>query len=566
MEPYRLEQGEGGRSFVRAPYRAHALLNHPMFNKSTAFTREERLRFGLDGLLPSAVSTMEQQAARAYGNIARKTDPLERFIGLAALQDRNEILFYRVLADHLEEFLPIVYTPTVGRACQEFSRIFRRARGLWITPAQRGRIFEALGNAPFEDVRLVVVTDNERILGLGDQGAGGMGIPVGKLALYVAAAGIHPTRTLPISLDVGTDNEALLDDDLYLGWRHPRLRGQEYDDLVDEFVAAVRKRFPGALLQWEDFKQGNAYKLLDRYRSVLPSFNDDIQGTAAMALAGLLAGGRALGRRLGEQRIVMVGAGAAGTGIARLIRTALVREGLHGDDLLRALCLVDVDGLVVDSDVEYRRGLSWPSALATSYGLGPAKPRDLAAVVRALKPTALIGASGAPGAFTEEAVREMARHVERPLIFPLSNPTTSAEATPGDLLAWTGGGALVATGSPFGSVEFAGRTVRIGQGNNAFVFPGVGLGVLVAQAREVTDSMFAAAAETLAAAVADADLADGSLYPAMGRLRGVTVKVAEAVVREARDRGLGRPLTDSEIKSAVAAFMWEPAYPQLVSG
>ena len=302
-------------------------------------------------------------------------------------------------------------------------------------------------------------------------------------------------------------------------------------------MAAVRKRFPGALLQWEDFKQWNAYKLLDRYRSVLPSFNDDIQGTAAMALAGLLAGGRALGRRLGEQRIVMVGAGAAGTGIARLIRTALVREGLHGDDLLRALCLVDVDGLVVDSDVEYRRGLSWPSALATSYGLGPAKPRDLAAVVRALKPTALIGASGAPGAFTEEAVREMARHVERPLIFPLSNPTTSAEATPGDLLAWTGGGALVATGSPFGSVEFAGRTVRIGQGNNAFVFPGVGLGVLVAQAREVTDSMFAAAAETLAAAVADADLADGSLYPAMGRLRGVT-----------------------------AAFMWEPAYPELVSG
>ena len=566
MEPYRLEQGEDGRSFVRAPYREHALLNHPMFNKSTAFTREERLRFGLDGLLPSAVSTMEQQAARAYGNIARKTDPLERFIGLAALQDRNEILFYRVLADHLEEFLPIVYTPTVGRACQEFSRIFRRARGLWITPAQRGRIHEALGNAPFEDVRLVVVTDNERILGLGDQGAGGMGIPVGKLALYVAAAGIHPTRTLPISLDVGTDNEALLDDDLYLGWRHPRLRGQEYDDLVDELVAAVRKRFPGALLQWEDFKQGNAYKLLDRYRSVLPSFNDDIQGTAAMALAGLLAGGRTLGRRLGEQRIVMVGAGAAGTGIARLIRTALVREGLHGDDLLRALCLVDVDGLVVDSDVEYRRGLSWPSALATSYGLGPAKPRDLATVVRALKPTALIGASGAPGAFTEEAVREMARHVDRPLIFPLSNPTTSAEATPGDLLAWTGGRALVATGSPFGSVEFAGRTVRIGQGNNAFVFPGVGLGVLVAQAREVTDAMFAAAAETLAAAVTDADLACGLLYPAMGRLRGVTVKVAEAVVREARDRGLGRPLTDAEIPRAVAAFMWEPAYPELVSG
>ena len=565
MEKYELEGREGGRAVVRVPYRGHALLNHPMFNKSTAFTREERLRFGLDGLLPSAVSTMEQQAARAYGNLARKTDPLERFIGLAALQDRNEILFYRVLADHLEEFLPIVYTPTVGRACQEFSRIFRRARGLWITPAQRGRIFEALGNAPFEDVRLVVVTDNERILGLGDQGAGGMGIPVGKLALYVAAAGIHPARTLPISLDVGTDNNELLTDDLYLGWRRPRLRGPEYDELVDEFVAAVRTRFPGALLQWEDFKQWNAFKLLDRYRTVLPSFNDDIQGTAAMALAGLLAGGRALRLPLGRQRIVMVGAGAAGTGIARLIRTALAREGLRGDDLLRALCLVDMDGLVVDSDVEYRRGLSWPRALAASYGLGPDQPRDLAAVVRALRPTALIGASGAPGAFTEEAVREMARHAERPLIFPLSNPTTSAEATPGDLLGWTEGRALVATGSPFGSVQFGGRTVRIGQGNNAFVFPGVGLGVMVAEAREVTDTMFAAAAETLAALVADADLAEGSLYPAMGLLRSVTVKVAEAVVRDARDRGVGRPLTDAEIGEAVAAFMWEPAYPELVS-
>jgi malate dehydrogenase (oxaloacetate-decarboxylating) len=564
MEKYSLERGDDGRAFVRVPYRDHALLNHPMFNKSTAFSREERLRFGLDGLLPSAVSTMDQQAARAYGNIARKTDPLERFIGLAALQDRNEILFYRVLSDHLEEFLPIVYTPTVGRACQEFSRIFRRARGLWITPAQRGRIYEALGNAPFEDVRLVVVTDNERILGLGDQGAGGMGIPVGKLALYVAAAGIHPARTLPISLDVGTDNAALLADDLYLGWRHPRLRGQEYDELLDEFVTAVRRRFPGALLQWEDFKQWNAFKLLDRYRTVLPSFNDDIQGTAATALAGLLAGGRALGLPLAQQRIVMFGAGAAGTGIARLIRAALAREGLRGDDLLRALSLVDLEGLVVDSDVEYRRGLSWPAALAASHGLGSDEPRDLAAVVRALRPTALIGASGAPGAFTEEAVREMARHVDRPIIFPLSNPTSSAEATPGDLLAWTQGRALVATGSPFGSVEFGGRTVRIGQGNNAFVFPGVGLGVLAAEAREVTDGMFAAAAHALAAAVAETDLAEGSLFPAMGRLRSVTVDVAAAVMREARDRGVGRPLTDAEIPAAVAAFMWEPEYPELV--
>jgi malic enzyme len=563
MEAYRLESEPGKPSRVRVPYRGHALLNHPMFNKSTAFSREERSRFGLEGLLPHAVSTLQQQAARAYGNIARKTDPLERFIGLAALQDRNEILFYRVLVDHLEEFLPVIYTPTVGRACQEFSRIFRRARGLWITPGERGRIFEALGNAPYADVRLVVATDNERILGLGDQGAGGMGIPVGKLALYVAAAGVHPAQTLPISLDVGTDNADLLADDLYLGWRHPRLRGPEYDELVDEFVDAVRRRFPGALLQWEDFKQWNAFRLLDRYRSRLPSFNDDIQGTAATALAGLLAGARATGVPLAQQRVVMVGAGAAGTGIARLLRVAFVRAGLAGDDLFRALALVDVDGLVVDSDVQYRRGLAWPGALAERLGVGRGRPHDLAAVVRGLAPTALLGASGVAGVFTEAAVREMARRVERPLILPLSNPTAHAEATPADLLAWTDGRALVATGSPFGSVEWKGRTARIGQANNAFVFPGVGLGALVAECREVTDALFTAAAEALALAVGEDDLLAGSLYPATSRLRAVTVRVAEAVVREARDQGLGRPFADAEIPAAVAAAMWEPEYPEL---
>jgi len=563
MERYRLERGAEGGAFVRVPYREHALLNHPMFNKSTAFTREERQRFGLDGLLPDAVSTMDQQARRAYGNIVRKSDPLERFIGLAALQDRNEILFYRVLVDHIEEFLPVVYTPTVGRACQEFSRIFRRARGLWITPDQKGRIHEALGNAPYEDVRLIVATDNERILGLGDQGAGGMGIPVGKLALYVAAAGIHPAQTLPISLDVGTDNQALLDDDLYLGWRHPRLRGPEYDALLDEFVAAVRQRFPKALLQWEDFKQWNAFRLLERYRGELPSFPDDIQGTAAMALAGLLAGARATNTPMSEQRVVMVGAGAAGTGIARLIRTALVRAGVKGDDLFQGLALVDVDGLVIDSDVEYRRGLSWPAAFAEARGLGPGMGRDLLAVTRALKPTALIGASGVPGVFTEAAVREMAAHVERPLVLPLSNPTANAEATPADLLAWTEGRALIATGSPFGSVRWKGRTVRIGQGNNAFVFPGVGLGALVAECREVTNTMFAAAAEALAAAVTEEDIRAGALYPSTSRLRAVTVRVAEAVAREARDRGVGRPLTDQEIPTAIAAAMWDPEYPEL---
>jgi malic enzyme len=566
MEAYTRERDASGREREKVTLRGTQLLNHPMYNRSTAFTRDERQALGLDGLLPATVASQDMQARRAYGNIARKDDPLERFIGLAAIQDRNEHLFYRVLVDHLEEFLPIVYTPTVGRACQEYSRIFRRARGLWITPEHRGRIYEALGHAPYADVRLIVVTDNERILGLGDQGAGGMGIPVGKVALYVAAAGIHPTQTLPVSLDVGTDNGELLRDELYIGYRHPRLRGADYDALVDEFVAAIKRRWPKALLQWEDFKQWNAFKLLDRYRGELPSFNDDIQGTAATALAGLLAGARATATPLARQRIVMAGAGAAGTGIARLLRAALVREGVQGDELLRALALVDAEGLVLEtdaSDVEYRRGLSWPLALAESFGLGATNPRDLLAVVRALRPTTLIGASGAPGLFSEAVVREMARHVERPLIFPLSNPTASAEATPLDLLRWTDGRAIVATGSPFGSVDWNGRTVRIGQGNNVFVFPGVGLGALVAEALEVTDTMFAAAAETLAAHVSEADLAAGLVFPPMPELRRVAVKVAEAVVREARERGLGRPFSDAEIPAAVAAALWEPDYPDL---
>jgi malic enzyme len=562
LETYRRKRGQGGRERVEVRLRGSLLLNHPMYNRSTAFTREDRKELGLEGLLPDVVSTMEQQARRAYGNIVRKSDPLERYIGLAALQDRNEHLFYRLLTDHLEEFLPIVYTPTVGQACQQYSRIFRRARGLWITPEHRGRMAEVLANAPYDDARLIVVTDNERILGLGDQGAGGMGIPVGKVAIYVAAAGIHPVETLPVSLDVGTDNPALLGDDLYIGYRQPRLRGEAYDQVVEEFVRAVKTRFPKAILQWEDFKQWNAFRLLDRYRSELPSFNDDIQGTAATALAGVLAGGRAVGTPLEAQRIVMVGAGAAGMGIARLLRAAFLRAGVRGEDLVRALALVDVDGLVVDSDLEYRRGLSWPAALAESYGLR-AGNRDLLAVVGALKPTALLGASGAPGLFTEAVVREMARHVERPLIFPLSNPTSRAEGVPSDLLRWTEGKALIATGSPFGAVEFRGRTVRIGQGNNVFVFPGVGLGALVAEAREITDTMFAAAGEALAAEVGEAEMSEGALYPAMGRLRQVTARVAAAVVQEARDRGVGRPLTDAEIPGAVAAAMWEPLYPGL---
>ena len=565
MERYQPSEGGGERSRMDVQYRGSRLLAHAMHNKSTAFTLEERAALGLEGLLPAAVSTMDQQASRAYANIVRKTEALERHIGLAALHDRNEHLFYRVLRDHLEEFLPIVYTPTVGHACQEFSHIFRRARGLWITPDYRGRIYDVLGNAPFEDVRLIVVTDNERILGLGDQGAGGMGIPIGKLAVYSAAAGIHPSQTLPISLDVGTDNRALLEDDLYLGWRHPRLRGPAYEAIVEEFVAAVQRRFPHAFLQWEDFKKQNAFTLLDRYRKHLPSFNDDIQGTGACVLAGVIAANRVSGTTMARHRIVVLGAGAAGIGIARQLHDALGRAGLVGGDLTRAVALVDIGGLLVRDGPpldDYQRSLAWPPALAAAAGLD--RPHGLEDVVRALKPTVLIGVCGQPGAFDKGTIRAMAAAVERPVILPLSNPTSQSEATPTQLMEWTEGRALVATGSPFEPVTYAGRTWQVGQSNNAFVFPGVGLGVLVSEAREVTDGMCRAAAECLADQVSGDDLAVGRLFPPIASLRDVARRVAEAVVREAGDSGLARAMPDEAIAAAVSAAQWEPRYPSVV--
>jgi malic enzyme len=562
MERYGFTHDTLGRARLDCPYRGTRLLRHPLYTKGTAFGEEERVAFGLEGLLPSHVSTMEEQSRRVYENIARKTEPLEKYIGLAALQDRNEYLFYRVLIDHLAEFLPIVYTPTVGLACQQWSHIFRRARGLWITPAHRGRIEKVLENAPFEDVRLVVVTDNERILGLGDQGAGGMGIPIGKLALYSAAAGIPPWQTLPISFDVGTDNQALLDDDLYLGWRDRRLRGADYDSLVDEFVDAIKARFPRAVLQWEDFKKVNAFRLLARHRHTLPSFNDDIQGTSAVAVAGILAGAHRTGVALRDQRVVLLGAGAAGIGIACLLRRTLERAGLSGDALRLAIASLDTHGLLVDDrpiEDEHKRPFAWPQELAKAQGLGGDQPRDLLAVVRAVKPTVLIGTSGEAGRFTEEIVREMARHVDRPLIFPLSNPTSQSEAVPADVIRWTDARAIVATGSPFAPVPWGGREIRIGQANNAFVFPGVGLGLLLSEAKEVTEEMFAAAAGALAGQVSAVDRAEGCLFPRIEDLRKVTAHVAEAVVREALRSGVARQRVD-DVPRAVAEAMWEPAY------
>jgi malic enzyme len=564
--PLRLSStGNAQRSF-KVALRGIELLHHPMLNRGSAFTQEQREIFGLRGLLPPGVSTLAQQSRRMYESISRKSDPLEKYIGLASLQNRNQVLFFRLLLDHLEEFLPIVYTPTVGQACQQFSKHFRQIRGIWITPADRGRVYDVLANAPYDDIRLIVVTDNERILGLGDQGCGGMGIPVGKLALYTAAAGIHPTQTLPVSIDVGTDNAALRADDLYLGWPKPRLRGREYDELIDEFVSAVKKRFPKALLQWEDFKKQNAFDLLDRYRKVLPSFNDDIQGTAAVALAGVLASGRVTGRRIDQERVLILGAGAAGIGIARQLRDAMRRHGLEGEALTRAIALLDSGGLLIqgrDLKDRAKHESAWPEPLAASLGFTPAKAGDLLSLIEAFHPTVLLGTSGEPGAFSEAAIRAMSRHVERPVILPFSNPTSKSEAIPKDLIEWTDGRALIATGSPFPAVSYNGRSIQIGQGNNVLIFPGVGLGVLVSQAREVTDSMFTVAAEALVKCLGSAELDQGALYPRVSELRRISAAVAQAVVREVRDKGLGHPIPDDQISIAVADAMWTPEYPEL---
>jgi malate dehydrogenase (oxaloacetate-decarboxylating) len=532
------------------------LLDNPLLNKGSAFPADERREFGILGLLPLHCSTMEEQLARTYENYKRKESDLERYVFLTALQDRNETLFYRLLEEHIGEMTPIIYTPTVGEGCRQYSHVFRRPRGLYIAYPHRTEIPAILDNAPSKDIDVIVVTDGERILGLGDLGVGGMGIPIGKLSLYCACAGVHPATTLPIMLDVGTDNAELLNDPLYLGWRHERVRGEEYDAFIEAFVAAVKHKFPRVLLQWEDFSKYNAVRLLERYRDQLCTFNDDIQGTGAVTVAALLAVVKMLRSRLGDQRIVILGAGSAAIGICDQIVAAMVHEGHPQRDAKQRLWLVDSKGLVHDgrSDLETsKRKYARPLTSIDAGGL------SFLDVVKNVQPTILIGTSGQPGAFTEEIVREMAKHVERPAIFPLSNPTSRSEATPMDLLKWTDGRALFATGSPFLTFVFEGRSVETGQCNNAFIFPGVGLGVIASGARRVTDAMFSAAARVLTEFSPALKDPNGPLFPPLSDVREISFRVALAVGAEAVRAGLASTNLDS-LQQAVAKKMWTPHY------
>jgi len=562
---YQVERDVEGRWTIKDVWkRGSAIIADPLLNKGTAFTPAERELFELDGLIPSQVTTRERQVARGWAHVVEKGDkPLEQYIAMVALMDRNETLFYQVLADRVDELIPIVYTPTVGEAAVRFSRVFRRGRGLWITPEHRGRIFDVLGHARCDDVRLIVVTDNERILGLGDQGAGGMVIPVGKLALYTLGAGIHPAYTLPISLDVGTDNEELLEDELYVGWRHGRLRGAEYDEFIEEFVEAVQRRWPDALLQWEDFKKANAFRLLDRYQDRIPSFNDDIQGTGAVVTAGLLAACRATGVKISDQRVVFVGAGAAGVGIARQIRHLLEVAGVA--DPLGHLALFDSKGLLSEDRCEeldeHKCEFAWPEQAIEA--LGRDVRGDLTAFVEAFRPTAIIGTTGEPGVFDEPMMRAMAAGADRPIVMALSNPTSKTEGVPSDIVGWTEGRAIIATGSPFEPVTYGATAIPVSQCNNVYVFPGVGLGAIVSGANRVTDEMFAAAAQTLAGLVDEDELAKGSLYPPLGELRRISRSIGRAVARAARDGGVGGDLTDAQIDEALEQEIWDLSYPVL---
>ena len=537
--------------------RGVALIHDPRWNKGTAFTQAERDALGLEGLLPPRVLTMEEQLLRVRHNFEAKTSAIEKYIFLVSLQDRNETLFYRLVVDHLIEMLPIIYTPTVGEACRKFGHIFRRPRGLYLSVRDRGRVREVLGNWPDRDVAVIVATDGERILGLGDLGAHGMGIPIGKLAIYTACAGVHPFHCLPVTLDVGTESAALREDPLYTGLRQPRVRGPEYDALIEEFVTAVRDLFPGALLQWEDFATDNAIRLLERYQNQICSFNDDIQGTAAVVLAALLSACRVKREKLGEQRLLFLGAGASATGVANLITSAMRREGLGETEARQRIWFFDSRGLV-------EAGRHDLAAHKQPYAHQHQPVNRFLEAVESLRPTGIIGLSTQGGAFDESILEAMARLNAQPIVFALSNPTSSSECSAETAYRVSRGRALFASGSPFPPVTSEGRVLVPGQANNAYIFPGMGLGIVLSQASRVSEGMFHVAARVVAEAVDSEELARGTLLPGLDRIRELSVQVSAAVVQLAVEEGLSRETLPDDVVAWVRKRLYQPVYPEYV--
>jgi malate dehydrogenase (oxaloacetate-decarboxylating)(NADP+) len=533
--------------------RGAALLRDPTLNKGTAFTPAERESLGLRGLLPPQVGTQDLQANRVLENIRRLQTPLSKYILLEALQDRNEALFFRVITDHPDEMMPIIYTPTVGLACQQFGHIYRRPRGMYITANDRGQIAHVMRNWPYRQARMIVVTDGERILGLGDLGANGMGIPIGKLSLYTACAGLHPRYCLPVMLDVGTNNQALLEDPLYIGIRQKRLAGAALDEIVEEFVEAAEQVFPGIVVQFEDFANHNAFRLLHKYRDRVCCFNDDIQGTASVTVAGIFSALRVTGRRIADQTFLCLGAGEAATGICDLLSGAMVTDGLTPGQARGRCWMVDSKGLVVASRSDLAEHKK-------PYAHAHEPVADFLGAVKALKPTAIIGVGATPGLFTQDVIEEMTRLNERPIVFALSNPTSKSECTAAQAYEWSGGRALFASGSPFDPVDFAGQHFVPRQGNNSYIFPGVGLGVVAVRSTRVTDEMFMAAARTLAEHTSDADLAQGSLYPPLSGVREVSAHIAAAVAEIAYRDGYATHDRPDDLLAFMRSQMYDPRY------
>ncbi len=562
MKQFEHRVDKNGCSYLYTPLPGLLLTRLPLLNKSTAFTEAERKEFGLEGLFPSHVSPLEEQIEREYANFKNFTTNLDKHVYLRVLQDRNEVLFYALLDSHLEEMLPIIYTPTVAEAVQKFSLIYRFPRGIVVSTANIDDIDTILENVPVSEVKLVVATDSEGILGIGDQGFGGMAICIGKLSLYTVAAGIDPAVTLPVELDVGTNRRDLLDDPLYLGVRHERLVGDAYYEFIDRFVQAFRKRFPGAILQWEDFSKQKAFTVLERYQDQLPSFNDDIQGTGAMVVGGLLAAARKTRRPMGDEVYAVYGAGAAGIGVAQAIRSALIRQGLTPEDTAARIHVLDSKGLILDdrADLEaYKSGFAHEACSVSAWEKSSFAP-SLFETIRGAKVTALIGVSGQRGAFDQRIVAELGHNSPSPIVFALSNPTDNCEAVPADVYRWTDGRAIVATGSPFPHVEREGKRFVIGQGNNAFIFPGIGLGMLVSEAKRLTPGMLGAAAEALAAYTDPGRLALGAVYPAISQMRRLSRHVAIAVVRRAVADGVAGRDFFGDVSEEVAKMMWAPQY------